>query len=116
MESGFTNVETKLSYNDALNMNYYKKTSFSGWMKGMRFLLKKEELPVEDGEESKPPIFHAWVWPGPYIFSMTPEDKKTDETFPFTEEGRRSAVDWINAQLQDRVDEWPKDKINTDNM
>ena len=27
-----------LTYDDALNLNYYKKTTFTGWMNGMRFL------------------------------------------------------------------------------
>ena len=25
-----------LTYDDALNLNYYKKTTFTGWMNGMR--------------------------------------------------------------------------------
>ena len=32
-----------LTYDDALNLNYYKKTTFTGWMNGMRFLIKREE-------------------------------------------------------------------------
>ena len=28
-----------LTYDDALNLNYYKKTTFTGWMNGMRFLI-----------------------------------------------------------------------------
>ncbi len=100
-----------LSYDDALNMNYYKKTSFSGWMGGMRFILKKET--VEETEET---IFHAWVWPGPYIFSVTAEDKKTDATFTFDEEGRKAAVDWINEQYESRIKEWPGVKMDSTKM
>ena len=37
-----------LTYDDALNLNYYKKTTFTGWMNGMRFLIKREE-PVIKG-------------------------------------------------------------------
>ena len=48
-----------LTYDDALNLNYYKKTTFTGWMGGMRFLIKRET--PEDADA----IFHVWIWPGP---------------------------------------------------
>ncbi|MCD7709445.1 MAG: GNAT family acetyltransferase [Clostridiales bacterium] len=81
-----------LTEDDALNLNYYKKATFTGWMGGMRFLIRREE--PEEGE----PIFHAWVWPGPYIFDLVDDSRKLDFTAPFTDEGKRQAVDWINGQ------------------
>ena len=94
-----------LSYEDALNLNYHKKTSFTGWMGGMRFLLKR--IASEEGDE----YFMTYVWPGPYIFDVTPDEKKTSAKFPFTDEGKNQAVDWINQQYTSRMDEWPKEKI-----
>ena len=44
-----------LTFDDVLNLNYYKKTSYTGWINGMRFLIKQEE--TEEGDA----IFHAWV-------------------------------------------------------
>ena len=58
-----------LTFDEVLNLNYYKKTSYTGWINGMRFLIKREA--PEDGDE----IFHAWVWPGPLIFDLTDDDK-----------------------------------------
>ena len=112
------------TYDDALNMNYYKKTSYTGWMGGMRFLLKQEkvteEIPDPDGAlaEDGTPVtttreysqFHCWIWPGPYIFDFTPPEKKVDRIFPFTDEGRRQAVDWINEVYESRKEEWPRYK------
>lgn len=89
-----------LTYDEALNLNYYKKTSFTGWMKPLRFLIKQEK--PEEGE----PIFHAWVWPGPYIYDLTSDNLKTDMTAPFTEDGKRQIVDWINEQYEIHKDEW----------
>ncbi|MBE5890196.1 MAG: GNAT family acetyltransferase [Lachnospiraceae bacterium] len=103
-----------LTYDDALNMNYYKKAAFTGWMGGMRFVLKKVQPETPEGEDPKPPIFLASVWPGPYIFDKTPKEKITDETFSFDDEGRRAAVDWINEQYESRQAEWPKKKMDTD--
>ena len=91
-----------LTYDEALNLNYYKKTSFTGWMNPLRFLIKMEK--TEEGTS----IFHAWVWPGPYIFDLTDDQKKIDHTAPFTEEGKHQIVDWINEQYLSHKDIWSK--------
>ena len=48
----------------------------------------------------------AWVWPEPYCFEVTPEEKKTEAVFPFTEEGRIQAIDWMKEQYDSRREEW----------
>ena len=106
-----------LTYDDALNLNYYKKTSYTGWMGGMRFLIKREDVIIKEATEDTPeekgdPIFHAWVWPGPYIFDLTDDSLKTDITFPFTQEGKEQTVDWINEQYESRIKEWPRRKTD----
>ena len=94
-----------LTYDDALNLNYYKKTSFTGWMGGMRFMIKMEKDTIDEQEI---PMFHVWIWPGPYIFDLTPDDRKTEKTFPFSNDGKKEAVDWINKQYEARMSEWPR--------
>ena len=89
-----------LTADEVLNLNYYKKTSYTGWINGMRFLLKRE-APGE-GE----PVFHAWVWPGPLIFDLTPEDQKMDFTAPFSDAGKQEIVDWINTQYDSHPERW----------
>lgn len=93
-----------LSTDDLLNLEYYKKDTFSGWINGMRFLVKKESQ--EDTGDS----FHAWLWPGPFIFDLTEDEKKIDFTAPFTEEGKAQVVDWINEQYKTRGDLWNREK------
>lgn len=83
-----------ITYDEVLNLNYYKKTAYTGWTNGMRFRIIRET--PEDAEA----IFHAWVWPGPYIFDITPNELKLDATFPFSEEGKIQVVDWLNAQSE----------------
>lgn len=85
---------------DVLNMNFYKKEKFTGSYKGMRYLLKK------DKDEDESDIFRCYVWPGPYNFDTTPEDEKSMHIFPFTEEGKQQAVDWMNEQWKSRKS-WP---------
>ena len=83
-----------LTYDDALNLNYYKKTTFTGWMKPIRFLIKKEDL------EDETKIFHAWVWPEPYTFDLTEDSLKIEFTAPFSEDGKKQVVDWVNSQQE----------------
>ena len=92
-----------LTYDEALNLNYYKLTSYTGWINGMRFLIRRET--PEEGDS----IFHAWVWPGPYIFDLTEDSKKLDTTAPFTNEGKQEIVDWINAQYEEHQELWSHD-------
>lgn len=92
-----------LTYDEVLNLNYYKKTSYTGWMNGMRFLIRREAS--EDGDAG----FHAWVWRGPYIFDLT-DSEKYDFTAPFTEEGKRAVVDWINAQYEEHPERWSHER------
>ncbi len=89
-----------LTYDEALNLNYYKKTSFTGWMKPARFLIKMEK--TDEGEA----LFHAWIWPGPYIFDKTDDSLKLEHTAPFTEDGKKEIVDWINVQYENHKDIW----------
>lgn len=93
-----------ITYDEVLNMNYYKKTSYTGWTEGMRFLIRRVE------QEGSDPVFQAYVWPGPYIFDLAEDEKKFEATFPFTEEGRKQVVDWLNRQLTEKADLWPKQK------
>ncbi|MBQ2706048.1 MAG: GNAT family acetyltransferase [Agathobacter sp.] len=89
-----------LTYDEVLNLNYYKKTSYTGWIKPLRFLIKMEK------PEKSEAIFHAWVWPGPYIFDLTDDSLKLDKTASFSEDGKREIVDWINEQYDLHKDEW----------
>ena len=82
-----------LTSDEVLNLNYYKKTSYTGWINGMRFLIRREA--PEEGDA----FFHAWVWPGPLIFSLT-------------NEGKQQVVDWINAQYEEHPEKWSHEKKN----
>ena len=95
-----------LTSDEVLNLNYYKKTSYTGWINGMRFLIRREA--PEEGDA----FFHAWVWPGPLIFSLTDDSLKTDFTAPFTNEGKQQVGDWINAQYEDHPEKWSHEKKN----
>ena len=93
-----------LTYDEVLNLNYYKKTTYTGWINGMRFLIRREA--PEEGDA----VFHAWVWPGPKIFDLTEDSKKTEKTAPFYKEKKKEIVDWINAQYDDHPELWSHER------
>ena len=66
---------------------------------GMRYRM------VRGGEK---PDYHidAWVWPEPFSFDATEEEKKTHQEFPFSEEGRHEAIAWMLEQYETRKQEW----------
>ncbi len=82
-----------ITCDEILNMNYYKKTSYTGWTGSMRFRISREAS--DDAE----PVFRVYAWPAPYNFEHTDADQKICTDFPFTEEGRHQVVDWLNEQL-----------------
>ena len=55
-----------------ISIPYLKKTVFTGSEKGTNFMIRKIS-----GEEGEPDKIQAVTWPGPFIFSVTEDEKKT---------------------------------------
>ena len=115
--------------NDIMHIGFLKKEVFAGSSEGMRYrfakkvykdpdleLIKKIEAgeadyPVDKktGEKIMNPVkerftLGVWVWPEPFSFDRTPEDKKTFKEFSFDEDGVMAGLDWINDQK--RSSDW----------
>lgn len=95
-----------IAYDDILNMNFYKKEKFTGSYQGMRYLIKKAASDTAADADTNTPapmtdVFCVTVWPGPYNYETTPEEKKLVKAFPFTLEGKKQVVDWMNAQWKE---------------
>lgn len=74
-------------------LNYVKKEDYTGSMEGMRYMLKKKAA----GEEVKLEVI---IWPEPFGYGKTPEQKKQRKEFPFSEDGLEQAVNWMNEQYE----------------
>jgi len=74
---------------NTISVNYIKKEPFTGGYKGMRYRLIKST----DGME-------VTIWPEPYNYLRTPDEKKQSKQFPLTTEGRDEAVAWLNEQYE----------------
>lgn len=78
-----------------VSMAFLKKSVFTGGYQGMRYLLRKQE-----SEEHKT-VLEAIVWPEPFNFEHTAEEKKHGEMFLFDGEGLKDAVAWLNQQYRE---------------
>ncbi len=70
-----------------------KKSRFTGSSGPLRYVLEKRSS-EEEGDR-----LAAVFWTGEKCSDATPEEDKTTELFPFTEEGLREAQAWLNRQL-----------------
>ena len=80
---------------NTISVNYIKKEPFTGGYKGMRYRLIKSG----DGMQ-------VTIWPEPYNFLHTSDEKKQSKQFPLTIEGRNEAVDWLNEQYEQQKQLW----------
>ena len=84
---------------DILSMAYLKKTEYTGSHKGMRYRMEKKE----EGDKT---VLLVTVWPEPFNYFKTPEDKKIRNSFTFDEDGVVDAIAWMNDQLFEKKEIW----------
>lgn len=94
---------------DILSMEYLKKTEFTGCHQGMRYRLEG----VKREEDKK--VLLCTVWPEPFNFFSTPDDKKESAEFLFEEDGIVDAVSWMNDRLFEEKEKWEHAGENWDN-
>lgn len=68
---------------------------------------------VADAEGEK--RLRCTVWPEPFNFFRTPQEKKESAEFPFGEDGVTEAVAWMNERLTEEWDRWDHAGENWDN-
>ena len=84
--------------------NYIMKDTYVGGCDGMRYMLKKVKLPDDAGNG-----IEACIWPEPYGYNATPEEKKQRHIFPCKEvpdETTDDIVEWLNKQLVEQKALW----------
>lgn len=74
--------------------------AFYGSYRGMRYRIAREPLEwvfSKSEEEKAAGNIRAYVWPEPYAFEITEDDKKEFKDFPYSEKGVMEAVDYLNS-------------------
>ena len=80
-------------------VNGLKKEPFSGSHRGMRYLFQGD-----DGKSST--TFTVFIYPEPWCFEQTPDEKKESAVFPLTEEGMDQAVAWLWERYDADRERW----------
>ena len=83
--------------------NYVKKEEYCASMDGMRYMLKKKAAGEGD-------VLEVIIWPEPYCFAKTPEEKKQRKEFEFSAGGVAKAADWLNQQFTEQKSLWDLSK------
>ena len=84
-------------------LEYIKKEDFLGSYRGMRYRLAKKEETIREEEET---VIEVILWPEPYNFFKTEEEKKQRRCFPFSPQGKEEAVQWMNEQYREQRPLW----------
>lgn len=89
-----------LEYDSFMPLAFLKKEAFHGSRKGMRYRVAKGENSTGEA------VLTVCIWPEPYCFEKTEEDKKQYRDFNLSEEGRKQAIDWLNEQFTIQIALW----------
>jgi len=90
--------------NNLFTIPFYKKSPFTGSYEGMRYRISKET--ILDSDESEHIVLRAYVFPGPFNFSITSKDIMITNDFDFSEEGICNVCDWLNNTYLLHTDQW----------
>lgn len=72
-----------------ISLLYLKRSAFTGSYEGMRYRLKKEDDQLQ-----------ATVWPEPFSFDFTPDEKKVSCNFTMDQAGLEAAIGWLNEAYE----------------
>lgn len=87
-----------------ISMPFLKKSRFTGSYQGMRYVLRKKENVLAEAAEDEPSkteiVLETVIWPEPFNFENTAEEKKHSRAFSFDKEGLEQAVAWLNEEFE----------------
>ena len=90
--------------NTLYHLAFYQKTYFSGSYLGMRYRIEKKE------DDKSSPLFLVTIFPGPFCYEVTPDEKKQTKTFPFSEEGLSEICSYLNDSYSQSPELWESGK------
>ena len=73
-----------------ISLNYVKKEPYTGSMGEQRFKIEKYTE-----SDDAPAKLRLWLWPGPFCFEKTEDDKKELKEYEFSQESLDTVVDLL---------------------
>lgn len=86
---------------------YNKKAVLKASFQGMRYQVEQYQE-KEDSEK----VLRATVWPEPFCYEKTAEEKKTVKLFSYSEEGLDEVYEWLCQTYEERREEWIQARDN----
>ncbi|MDD6550351.1 MAG: hypothetical protein PUF16_01035 [Lachnospiraceae bacterium] len=80
---------------DLLHLSFYEKSPYLGSDGPLRYRIGKDE--TGDGDDKKK-VLKVTIWPGPFSYDKTPEEKMSSKNFEFSEEALDDICEWISAR------------------
>ena len=74
-----------------------KKEPFSGEHHGMRYFFSADEDKT---------TFSVYIYPDPWSFETTPDKDMQSSSFPMTDEGMDSAIEWLFQMYEKNREKW----------
>lgn len=79
-----------------ISINIIKKEKYTGSYHGMRYQMAK----LSDE------TFQCTIYPEPFCYECTPDEKKQTAGFPLSGEGLAACITWLNQQYEDNRSQW----------
>ncbi len=102
--------ESLIKGSDILGFSHYRfGQPFLGSFRGMRYRVERDPLKdpkAAEGEEKPEPVLKLTIWPEPFSFDNTEEDKKESFSFTFSEEGFGELLKKLNESYVNRREYW----------
>ena len=85
---------------EIMPFNFFKYGGiYTGGHNGMRYKIERT------GEKSDY-VLNVLIWQGPYASTAMKEEDITAKEFEYSEEGRSSAIQWIQDMYDTNIDRW----------
>ena len=85
---------------EIMPFNFFKYGGiYTGGHNGMRYM-------IERTGEKPDYVLNVLIWQGPYASTAMKEEDITAKEFEYSEEGRSSAIQWIQDMYDTNIDRW----------
>ncbi len=89
--------------------HYEYGEAFYGSVGGMNYRMNRnpmKHVKFAPLEEKMNATLIVYIWPGPYCFAKTDPEKMVTKEFPYSDEGKEQAAEFISEQYESRIREW----------